>query len=56
MVQSNHKSGSASSMGGEAKLVLGFSELPGFRCAKLSKEMKEIVEKAVEWYIDWRRG
>jgi len=53
--QSKRKGGSASSMGGEAKPVLGFADLPGFGYAKLSKETKESVEEAAERYLGRRR-
>ena len=37
--------------GGEAKPILGFTNLPGFGYAKLSKETKESVEEDAEQYL-----
>jgi GTP-binding protein len=39
----------------DAKPILGFADLPGFGYAKLSKEIKESVEKAAERYLGKRR-
>jgi len=42
-------------VGGDAKPILGFADLPGFGYAKLSKETKESVEEAAERYLGRRR-
>ena len=42
-------------MGGEAKPVLEFADLPGFGYAKLVKDTKESAEEAAERYLGRRR-
>lgn len=55
--QPKRKGGGSSipGMGGEAKPILGFADLPGFGYAKLSKETKASVEEAAERYLGRRR-